>query len=103
MKYTREQIEEKINLILHIADSMAHHERMQDGFAAIGCRENIESALKELTSQLIAENDALREDAERYRWLRAVHIGDDPESINLDRAPGQRGLDAAIDAARKKG
>lgn len=109
MKYTREQIEEKINLILHIADSMAHHERMQDGFAAIGCRENIESALKELTSQLIAENDALREDAERYRLLRRkvcitggkFHILNlDPRYIAPDAAVE---LDAAIDAARKKG
>jgi sirohydrochlorin ferrochelatase len=60
-------------------------------------------AMADMLRQLLAENDALRDDAERYRWLRAVHIGDDPESINLDRAPGQRGLDAAIDAARKKG
>ncbi|MBF5007635.1 hypothetical protein [Diaphorobacter caeni] len=40
--------------------------------------------------------DAL--DAKRYRWLRDVQIGDDPESINLPPAK-RRGLDAAIDAA----
>lgn len=79
MKYTREEIESA-------ADWMDDVHAMAD-----------------MLRQLLAENDALREDAERYRWLRDEHIGDDPESINLDRAPGQRGLDAAIDAARKKG
>lgn len=42
--------------------------------------------------------DSMRKDAERYRWLRDYHIGDDPESINLDRAK-RKGLSAAIDAA----
>lgn len=44
----------------------------------------------------------LEVDAERYRWLRDFHIGDDPESINLDSAPRQKGLDAAIDRALAK-
>lgn len=41
--------------------------------------------------------DAL--DAERYRWLRDEWLGNEPEAINMERAKGQRGLDAAIDAA----
>lgn len=41
--------------------------------------------------------DAL--DAERYRWLRDDWINNEPEAINMERAKGQRGLDAAIDAA----
>lgn len=38
-------------------------------------------------------------DAERYRWLRDEWLGNEPEAINMERARGQRGLDAAIDAA----
>ena len=41
--------------------------------------------------------DAL--DAERYRWLRDEWLGNEPEAINMECAKGQRGLDAAIDAA----
>ena len=41
--------------------------------------------------------DAL--DAQRYRWLRDEWLGNEPEAINMERAKGQRGLDAAIDAA----
>ena len=41
--------------------------------------------------------DAL--DAERYRWLRDEWLDNEPEAINMERARGQRGLDAAIDAA----
>ena len=40
-------------------------------------------------------------DAERYRWLRDIHIGDDPESINLNSAD-KPGLSKAIDAAMLK-
>lgn len=52
-------------------------------------------------NQGLTQQDADRVDAERYRWLRDHHIGDDAESINLLPAPN-RGLDAAIDAARKE-
>lgn len=38
-------------------------------------------------------------DSERYRWLRDKWLGNEPEAINMERAKGQRGLDAAIDAA----
>lgn len=48
--------------------------------------------------QLVDQLQAAQKDASRYHWLRDEHIGDDPESINLDRAK-TRGLDAAIDAA----
>lgn len=91
MKYTREQIEDCAR---DLKEESANAENALFG-------SNDKAAL--MLRQLLAEVDALREDAERYRWLRDEHIGDDPESINLDRAPGQRGLDAAIDAARKKG
>lgn len=43
--------------------------------------------------------EAYRKNSERYEWLRDYHIGDDPESINLDSAT-KPGLDAAIDAAK---
>ena len=39
------------------------------------------------------------QDAERYRWLRDEHIGDDPGAISL-RSGKTRGLDAAIDWQR---
>lgn len=50
---------------------------------------------------LIARIESLAADAERYRWLRDTHLGDDPESINLNPAK-KRGLDQAIDAAIAK-
>ena len=36
----------------------------------------------------MAADDLVR-DAARYRWLKDFHIGDDPESINLDTAPNR--------------
>lgn len=39
-----------------------------------------------------------RMNSKRYLWLRDSHIGDDPESINLECGPNN-GLDSAIDAA----
>ena len=54
---------------------------------------------------LTAERDALRADAERYRWLRDIHnadvmvvivnIGPECEQVHFEQ------LDDAIDAARK--
>ena len=68
--------------------------------------------------QLLAENDALREDAERYRWLRkkrffireACQYGPAHPMISFSydiwsekpSTHNSQGLDAAIDAARKK-
>lgn len=44
--------------------------------------------------------EAAQADAARYRWLRDEHIGDCPESINLEPAHRLvRSLDSAIDAA----
>lgn len=98
MNYTREQIEEAIKVL-----------QPNKAFAS------------KIIRQLLAENDAMREDAERYRWLR------DPKqdvSLVLDKRTGYvpadeqisgvggyhtyeyragAELDAAIDAARKKG
>lgn len=39
-----------------------------------------------------------RMNSTRYLWLRDSHIGDDPESINLECGPNN-GLNSAIDAA----
>lgn len=51
-----------------------------------------------------AENAALREDAERYRWLRSQYE-DRPYAVfawDDDCAIGGDDLDAALDAARKE-
>lgn len=45
--------------------------------------------------------DEVTKNAARYVWLRDVHIGNSPESINLNPAKNG-GLDAAIDALREK-
>lgn len=68
-----------------------------------------QSAAAELR-RLAAENDALRKDAERYRWLRDAPIGDDDQewiSVALFDIGGVSGidgkeLDTAIDAAMKE-
>ena len=61
--------------------------------------------LRDLIVERAAENEALRADAERYRWLRDIHnadvmvvivnIGPECEQVHFEQ------LDAAIDAARK--
>ena len=60
------------------------------------CAETDEGAIA-LYEAPQSQADAL--DAERYRWLRDEWLGNEPEAINMERAKGQRGLDAAIDAA----
>ncbi|WP_454731449.1 MULTISPECIES: hypothetical protein [Cupriavidus] len=56
-------------------------------------------AFDKIVALLAAEQPSEDErDAERYRWLRDVHIGDDPEAIELKPAR-HGGLDSAIDAA----
>jgi len=62
-----------------------------------------------VTLELIAEVRALREDAERYRWLRAQHWNESDlavvrhpkQSVRLGfDCPSAERLDSAIDAAR---
>lgn len=93
MSYTREQIEDVINGKCHVV-------------------------VQSMLVQLLAENDALREDAERYRWLRkerffireACQYGPAHPMISFSydiwsekpSTHNSQGLDAAIDAARKK-
>lgn len=48
--------------------------------------------------QLIAENEALRKDAERYRWLRRAT----PESNRIAMEENDDDMDLAIDAAMAK-
>lgn len=95
MKYTREQIENAAKVL-----------QPTKAFAS------------EIIRQLLAENDALREDAERYRWLRkerffireACQYGPAHPMISFSydiwsekpSTHNSQGLDAAIDAARKK-
>lgn len=80
MKYTREEI----GRVLHYAEDT--------------------QAMMDIIEELLAENDALREDAERYRWLRDTPITYDTLPEEWQQSIERRGsLDAAIDAARKKG
>lgn len=71
----------------------------------IACRDETIKVLDEKCDRLKAENEVLRKDAARYRWLRerdletirqgGVFAGMTPENIVLN----QEDLDAAIDAA----
>jgi len=54
--------------------------------------------LRDRIEQLEAENAALRDDAERYRWLRDDNAFFPEEQMIM----GGDDLDAAIDAARGK-
>ena len=60
-------------------------------------RKFLERLKKQQWQEAQPQADAL--DAERYRWLRDEWLGNEPEAINMERGKGQRGLDAAIDAA----
>ncbi|MCK8669426.1 hypothetical protein M1M11_31570 [Pseudomonas azerbaijanoccidens] len=73
-----------------------------------------EKTVEEVALELLAENEALRKDADRYRWLRSRESAEDPEisvtrwtQLTPDRAMGEAPrlevLDAAIDAAMGKG
>lgn len=83
MKYTREQIEVA-------AQNAAECGPVQQA----------------IIRQLLAENDALREDAERYRWLKNKGRYNDfcveQDTPGWRKTHSSSTLDAAIDAARKK-
>lgn len=55
-------------------------------------------ALKAERDQLKAENEALRKDTDRYRWLRQ----DDVEQCRISRQFSEDRMDAEIDAAISK-
>ncbi|QZA71300.1 hypothetical protein AH02_58 [Pseudomonas phage AH02] len=78
----------------YIEGLKAENKDLQEKYEAARDRKNSITALR-------AEVEALRKDAERYRWLRDYHIGDDPDSINLDKGL-RSGLSSAIDAAMGK-
>ena len=52
---------------------------------------------------LLAERDALKADAERYRWLRGRVPGSTYRIMGVIYSEGGAGVDAAIDAARAGG
>ncbi len=85
------------NIVDGISDPKAALENMESNL--VHCRSvndapEVQAAVKAAAPQ--AQADA--RDAERYRYLRDEHIGDDPESISLKPAR-MPGLDASIDAA----
>lgn len=51
-------MQDKIREIMGLADAYAHHERMQDAWAAEQCRELIESKLRELLREPLSMDDA---------------------------------------------
>lgn len=69
-------------------------------------RNDARAAMAEYDRQLVsarAEVERLREDAERYRWLRDQgHKGGGNFYFRATGEVGRDGLDAAIDAARKE-
>ena len=52
-------------------------------------------------SDLITQLEKALVDAERYRWLKKHHYGDDPHATRIIAIGG--GIDEAIDAARVQG
>lgn len=59
---------------------------------------NYESRIARLQDEV----EALRADAERYRWLRSRIPGSDYRIMGVIYSEGGAGVDAAIDAARAK-
>lgn len=57
----------------------------------------------DLIDRLTAERDALRADAERYRWLRDTPWTDDCEMAPVIQMQMNELWDKAIDAARAQG
>ena len=70
---------------------------------ATSCRPCAEAAFKDHEiERLRAEVAGLREDAERYRWLRDKLDVSDQATWNIFMSEGVEQWDAAIDAARGK-
>lgn len=93
MSYTREQIE-------------AHEKNAQSLCDRLGFQQHGESAA--IIRQLLAENDALREDADRYRWLiKQAWFQQAFDKFDPDDGGTQIRFESEcariIDAARQKG
>jgi hypothetical protein len=58
--------------------------------------------LRAKNAELRADNEALREDAERYRWLRDDHRGRTLSMSAIEWSGDVLAADAAIDAERKQ-
>jgi hypothetical protein len=65
---------------------------------------SVEDSMAEIES-LTAERDALRQDAERYRWLRMkeVRVYQDREPYGCIMAASELALDGAIDGKLREG
>ncbi|MBD9573787.1 hypothetical protein IB260_00570 [Pseudomonas sp. PDM23] len=79
-------------------------------YDGIACRDETIKGLDEKCDRLKAENEALRKDAERYRWLiaSAWYVGPEPrgdtEAVSWhDHNDTMHGVTAAIDAALEGG
>lgn len=98
-----------------IAALIAENERLTNrlevdprhDYDGISTRDATVKVLDEQVDQLKAENEALREDARRHRWLRdscgLVEYKAIAGSIGPGMLPSGEALDAAIDAAMGKG
>lgn len=58
-------------------------------------------SLRREADQLHHECARFRKNSDRYLWLRDIHIGDDPFSINLNRGSAP-GLNSAVDSAMRE-
>ena len=60
-------------------------------------------AMEQELAAVTVERDALRQDAERYRWLRVRLLPAEIERAGIYSAIGaEQEIDAAVDAARKE-
>lgn len=84
-----------LGLLAEIESLQEHKQHLVDLRETYGF-ESWSAALVEI-DQLKAENEALRKDAERYRWLREYTVKSLPVAGALDS------LDSQIDAAMAKG
>lgn len=96
----------------HMMSTDSGHDVCDDEFCDDAHRDNLKfiaAANPKAVLALIAENESLRKDAERYRWLRVQHwnssvmavVFDPKHSVKLGAdCPSDLRLDVAIDFAR---
>jgi hypothetical protein len=88
-----------------VIEPTTQHDRWPDLMFGPGVPEYLEGVTPDLVLALIAEVRALREDAERYRWIRDVLRLDDVRWMNVanwyQANISAEIWDSEIDAARK--
>lgn len=80
-----------MSIIIEDIDTLLEH------FSNIDGGSSITIGTVQFSSDFIEEINRNKKNSKRYEWLRDYHLGNDPESINLETCQECDTLDEAID------